>query len=412
MPGKKITNIILALLIYLPSCAYFSLNIYIILMLFSVYLNYQYLLEFGKGLIKFQISDRNFGLLLLFSFFSLLLRLFDIPNWESFRDVYSFGYLFPLTYLVAKTIKGREVILDYLIWFVLVEAVVAFIEYLFGVSTFFTGLFGYRTFESYDLLYYTRTFGLSSNSSILALKFILGIILIAVRNYKGYKKIIFETVLILVSLISFGRIALICIVFYYLLKLIDEWLISKTRAKLNLIPPLVLILIFSVNPSWTTKQFTRNNTPVVEGRVALQTGGSSSPGNKSPEEIINITEEIGIDHLEMSGRNEIWNAFFNFWLDNVHFGNKGKKYLIGNYHAHNSFLEILSSYGIYLLVYLLLIFIMNLRWNNYVFIGSILFVAMGQYIILWGISIFDIIFYYILFFYSLKNEDRQSHSKH
>lgn len=402
--NQKLSNIILALLIYLPTCAFVPLNLYLLLIVIVILINKNFIIQFFLDLKNFKILDKNFLWFSLFAVFALILRLLDYSNWESIKEFYSFAYLFPFTYLIAKTISNKERILDYFVYFIALECIFAFIEYAIGSSTIFPSLKLYREFENYDLLYYTRVFGLNPNSSGLAIKLIFGLLILDIRNFKLNQKIIFSSLFIATSVIAFGRIALIVIVFYHLLKLFDVLFVSKRFNYKEFIPFFVFILSISINPTWTKKQFTRNNATVNTGRV----NNVDEMGNHielTPEELFILTDKLGIGKIDMSGRNEIWNSFFKYWYKHPHFGNMGNKFYIGKYHAHNSFLELLTSFGIYLFIGMMMMIILNLNKSNYVYIFTIALLAFGQYLIFWGISLFDILFYYMLFFIK-KNESK------
>jgi len=400
--NQKYLNIILALLIYLPTCAFVPLYLYLVLIAVCIYLNLGFLQRFASNLFKGKIIDKNFAFLLLFAFITFIYRIVDLENWESIKDIYSFGYLFPFTYIIARSIKGREVILKYILYFILIEVAVSVIQYAFGVNTFYTSLRRYRVFESYDMLYFTRTFGLGANSSLLSFKYIFGLILLGVIKLPQRTSIVFELVLLIGSIITFGRIALIVVFFFLLLRLIDSIFIKKNFNLVNQIPFILIVLFFAVNPTWTYNQFTRNDTVVSLGRIDID---ELEENDIQDGETIAFTHEFGLNKIDMSGRNEIWNTFSTYISENPQFGNKGKKVMFGRYHAHNSFLELLASYGIYMFLFMLFIIFRNMSINNYVLIFTLGLLSFGQYLVFWGVSIFDILFYYLIFFYK-KDENK------
>jgi len=395
--NSKLLNLILALLIYLPTCIYIPLNLYFLLFAITLFINREFLKDFFVSLFKEKkIIDKNFALILLFTLFALILRLTDLPNWESIKDFYSFAYLFPLTYIIARTLKGRNDIFKYFIYFILIELTVSIIEYALGVNTLFHEYKRFRTFDSYDLLYFTRTYGLSPNSSGLSFKYIYGLILLDIVGFSKRKTIIIELLFLIGSVFTFGRIALVVVFFYLILRLLDI-LITKKRFELTKQIPFILIFIFfAANPTWTTKQFTRNGTIVNQSKFDEE---ELEENDLTKEEMIKLTKKFGLDKLDMSGRNEIWNTFLTYSSENIQFGNKGKKLLFGRYHAHNSYIEFLASFGIYLFIFFAFIFLRNISSNNYVYLLTLGLLAMGQYLIFWGVSFFDIIFYYLIFFY-------------
>lgn len=394
--NQKYLNIILALLIYLPTCAFVPLYLYLVLIVISIYLNIGFLQKFGANLLQGKIIDKNFTFLLVFALVAFIYRIIDYENWESIKDIYSFGYLFPFTYIIARLIKGREDILKYILYFIIIEVIISLIEYAFGVNTFYTSLKRYRIFESYDMLYFTRTFGLGSNSSLLSFKYIFGLILLSVIKFPKKTAIIYELTLLIGSIITFGRIALIVVFFFLILRLLDSIFIKKNVNLLSQIPFILIALFFTVNPSWTYNQFTRNDTVVSLGRIDID---ELAENDIQDGETVTFTNGLGLGKVDMSGRNEIWNVFMTYIFEHPHLGNKGRKIMFGRYHAHNSFLELLASYGIYMFLFMLFIIFRNLSIHNYVFILTLGLLSIGQYLVFWGLSIFDILFYYLIFFY-------------
>ena len=409
--NKKFLNLILALLMYLPTCIYVSLNLYFVLFALVIYLNFDFLKHYFTNLFKLKVIDKNFTFILVFSFLALLYRLIDYQSWESINDIYSFAYLFPLTYIIARTLDGRSDVFKYIIYLMLIEFAFSILEYFLGVSTIFSTHENYRVFETYDLMYFTRVYGLSSNSSLLSFKYIFGLIFLNLIDIPKWRKVIFEFLLLVGSVLTFGRIALIVVFFYLFLRLIDELIRSKRLDKLKQLPFLLILLFFTVSPQWTLRQFTRNNIQVTHDRIDdnqnnnLRTENNTLNTDKKSLSTPDLTKMIGVDKIDMSGRNEIWNNFLNFTGKNIHFGNFGKKLMIGKYHAHNSFIELIASYGIYMFLFMMFIIFRKVTFTNYVFIFSLGLLAMGQYLVFWGVSLFDILFYYLIFFYK-KDENK------
>ena len=205
---ENFTPLILALLLYLPSCAYVPIWVFLILIAYSIQLNADFLFGFFKNLFQKKITDTKFLLLLALSAVALIFRLIDFNNWESYSDLYSFVYLFPFTYIVAKTVSLNRKVLDYLIYFVAFECGIGFVEYAFGVSTFYTGLKTYFVFPYDELQYFRRVCGLSPNSSSFAIKIFMTLYLLFVVDFSAKKKILFEFILITGLIATFGRMTI------------------------------------------------------------------------------------------------------------------------------------------------------------------------------------------------------------
>ena len=403
---EVLNNAVLALLIYLPTCAFIPLWLYLVLIAYCLYLNFDFLKEYITQLLKFKVIDKPFTALIGFAIVAMVLRLVDSSNWESSKDFYSYAYLFPFTYLVARTIHFRQDIFTYIIYFTIVESLFGIVEYLFGTSTFFVSLDSYFEFESYELLYDTRVFGLSANSSGLSSKYLMGLILISISSFKTSKKIILEIIILSSSVLTFGRIALVAIVFLYFLKFINSFFIKKNIKIEDFVSILLFVLFFAVNPSWTKSQFSRNGRVTINEKEKNEFNLKANELNKAGNKIryYNYTNVIGMDKLEMSGRHGIWNSYMNFIADNPIFGNMAKKHMLGSVHAHNSYLQLLSSFGIFLFFGIIILFSRYIIWDNYLYVLAIMVLSLGQYVIFWGISIYDIIFYYLIFFYKNKYE--------
>ena len=410
MPKKeRLNTFVLALLIYLPTCAFVPDYTYLLVLAYAVADNYSFIIAYFKGLFSFKFVDRNFTYLIVFSFIAFLVRLTDYADWTSVKSLYSFAYFFPFTYLVARSVSIRPKVYKIVVYFVLIESFFGVIEYLMGVNTFFTSLTYFREFESYELLYYTRVFGLSPNSSGFSIKLVVAIVLLSHVKFKTRTKLVIESILLTASVIAFGRIAIIAIVLYYLLVIFDSLIVRKVIPKMHIIPFVAFILFFAINPIWTKNQFTRNNMKVSE-----QVMGTEEEGYLTEEEAESIefelTEKLGIGKINMAGRNQIWNTFVKFGIKNIVLGNKSEKFMIGKIHAHNSYIEIFASFGLFMSILLMFIFVKSITMQNYVVILSFMILAFGQYFIFWGISFFDIIFYSILFFNksSFLNETERS----
>jgi len=210
-------------------------------------------------------------------------------------------------------------------------------------------------------------------------------------------KFVFELVILGTSILAFGRIALIAIVFYYFIKTIDALLVSKQFKKITFLPFALFVLFFAINPTWSKNQFTRNNKAVTAHFI-----GTEEEGYLTAEEMreieFDLTEKLGIGKINMSGRNQIWNTYVKFGIKNIFVGNKAEKFMLGKVHAHNSYIQVFASFGILMTAFLLFIFLRAINKQNYVVVLSIMTLAIGQYFIFWGISFYDIIFYSLLFF--------------
>jgi len=77
MPQKKvINNINLALLMYIPTCAFVPSWFYILLIGFSLYLNIDFVKNYVLNLFKLKSIDHTLSFLVIFAFIAFIFRLF------------------------------------------------------------------------------------------------------------------------------------------------------------------------------------------------------------------------------------------------------------------------------------------------------------------------------------------------
>jgi len=404
-------SIILCLLIYLPTIVYVPIGLFMVAAGISIYLCKDYLVSFFTSAIKFKIVDRNFAILILIAIIAMVLRISQFANHTSIGDMYSFVFLFPFTYILGKVVFENPKIYKFLLLCIAVESLVAIAEYFYGASTFFVGTENYRAFESYDLLYFTRVFGLSPNSSAFALKLFFAIVFLPLARFNKKQAFLLELLFVIASIFAFGRIILAALIFFYLLKLFKIIIQEKKQGLFSLktVPAILLILFFSINPSWSKQQFTRNNT--VANLESHATEDEVLPQDRIVMDELEekgriYTTKVGLDKVEMSGRNYIWNVYVAYIFESPLFGNYGKKLMFGRFHAHNSFIEFFASCGLILFLLLMILIGVNINIENWIYIFPILLLAFGQYLVFWGISFFDILFYSVLFFLKpIKNEN-------
>lgn len=277
--------------------------------------------------------------------------------------------LMPITLFIASQLTRRDI--DVLILLVGFEVLVAIAESIMGVSTFFSGLANYEVFEDSELLYFNRPLGLSVNSSILAVKCLLLILLIDFFNaYKGWFNKLIWLLLLVGIFITFPRSVFLALMvffgfkFWFWLKAdkpVVDWFYSLIGVAVVLFGLSFLIV---ENLEVIIKQLTRNTQKV-----------------------------------DLTGRDKIWMFFTDFIADNPWFGNASHKLWFGNYHAHNSFLQVLSTNGVLIgSLYIVLILVYWVK-RNFIYVATIITYGLFQYAFFWGISITDILFFYFLLNY-------------
>jgi hypothetical protein len=323
-----------------------------------------YLLIRNKKMNTFNTKKQknSFYILTSIVMISLVNFLFGLDKIKSLQEFAPYIIFYFITFFIASNLKEKD--MKILIYFVFVEVVFIFIEFALGIDTIYLHQEGARSGLSYVYLYYFRPHGLSSGSSTVAYKIFLGILLIDyLRLTKNKFYIILKWLFIAASIIVFNRTVLIALFIYYIMK--------NAKHIFRYIYIYIPILLFVLSIIYPTlySQFNR-----------------------------------GHNSIDLSYRDVIWADNFNFIKENILLGNNAHKYyvLLPEYneyeHAHNSFIETLSSNGIIIFILYLFFILYNLTKTNYIYIIPILIYSSYQYGIFWGISYMDIVFMYLLVF--------------
>jgi hypothetical protein len=248
---------------------------------------------------------------------------------------------------------------------IVVECLIVILEYFNGVPSFWVNK--QFSWEDSGLMYFTRPFGLGENSSVAAYNIFLGLLLHEILEPKkwivGY---VIQLILLCGILLTFNRTIIICCLVFFMLKNFSTIkYIAKSKWAFGII--LFLIMVFFGYHYWDIilNQFTRNS-------------GS----------------------IELTGRKMVWGRYIKFISENLFFGNGTIKYFFEfdgrTFHAHNSYLQILATSGIFVfLLYIGMIF-KGVNKSNFPFVCSLAIAGLSQYIIFWGISIPDIMLFYFI----------------
>lgn len=357
---------LLALLIFLPTLIFFP------------HVLYSFGILYIPKRIKLNLDILIITSIIILSFFNQIFNYnTSIIHNKSILSFIPYYFFILITYFISRSIN--DITIKYIILFVCFESVIALIEFFYNVQTFFpnlvttqlTNFYGYK-----DLLYYSRAFGLSNNSSELSYKIFISLLLIDTIDFKQKNLIkILYIILFFGIIVTFNRSVILSLIVFYFLKAVS-YILIVVKVNLRKLPYVYLLYLFLMLISlflflyyfdYIKYQFLR-----------------------------------GIDlKLDSYKRNEIYNYFYNFILSHPFFGNGSFKlyYLFQNklYHGHNSFLQIIATNGIFIsLLYFILLF-RNINKHNIKFIIPILVLSFFQYAIFWGISILDIFCFYYLF---------------
>lgn len=277
------------------------------------------------------------------------------------------------SYLIAITLKPKD--LKILIGLVVIECFFGYIEFVLGIKTFFTGIESYAIVEGdTQLLYFRSVYGLSNNSSAFADKLFLAYLLIYWLNLKGMKTLVLKLFLLGGILISFNRTSMLAIVIFHILQYAALYYRSFTQLlSLKLNKRLFYASLAGVLLLLGGLYFAAVNFDIIVEQLTRRTNS-----------------------VELSGREIIWGKFIAFIRERPLLGNGSFKYTV-DYggiiaHAHNSFLQILATHGLFIFLIHILMIALNLRRTNFIYVMSILAFSITQYGIFWGISLIDIIF--------------------
>ena len=289
-----------------------------------------------------------------------------------------FTLLFIPTLIIAQFLRESDIrILLYCIAF---ECFISCVEFGLGVNTIFFWSPKFTQFQQNDLLYFSRPFGLSANSSVLAFKAFIGLLLLYTYSFKANTRKTLTIVLLATVIITFARTVSIALI--------------------------VLFAILSVEYFFSKEKRSRTHW-FVFGLLLFMVSIASIGGIVYYYDVIVAQFTRNTGTLEMSGREAIWPFFSNFVSEHFWIGNGSVKVWFDKYHAHNSFLQLLANHGIAIASAYFILIIWNLKRRNAKAIIPILIYSIAQYGIFWGVSLMDIVFFHFLLSYSPTEESNR-----
>lgn len=350
-------SVVLASLGFLSTTAIGGAPLFMIVALSSIYLGWRHINKFG---FYFAFACIVWAALGLF-FWSI-----NGYYYGSYADTGSSGLVFPLAIVIGffSIFVVNFKYLNTFLFLVAFEVFIGYIEYVIGVRSIIGVEFkGEAEFGQLDYLYSNRVFGLGLNSSAFAAKLLFGLVIICyfksnarIQRYHYYLLAIF----ISGFFVNFSRTSLVScaialIVFLYL---------HGSRRFFILFIPIVFVTIGAFDYFWN--EFTR--------------GGG------------------GIDY---SGRDDIFPVFSHFITEHPWLGNFGFKYYFGGidgvYHAHNSYLQVAATSGLPFLIALLFFIFYFPKFQLIIICLPLLIYSIFQYGLFWGASLYDQIFWFLLF---------------
>lgn len=359
----------LGLLSYLPTTAYLPQFTFLLAFLYVLIRDRERLLEQFENFVKQPNHPINYNLIIILTII-ILSAVNRLIHWDSVAnasDIFPYFILLIPTYFIATGLNQKDV--KVLSLLVTLEAIVVIIEYYLGVSTFDSSLSGFKEFGMDEAAYSSRPLGISASSSHIASKLFVAWLLLDFFKIRSVWSQLSRVFMLIAIVFTFNRSVMLSMGVYLVLSNLNSFLMMKYELEKAILGMLkagiglvgvVTVLVFK--------------------------GG----------EIINqLTRNTG--KVELTGREYIWMDFWKFIQEHLIFGNGSIKLWLDGYHAHNSYIEVIATNGVFIaLVYFLLV-ARNIKRSNWFMVVPILVFGLTQYAFFWGVSLFDIAFWIILF---------------
>ena len=349
-------SLALALCGYLSTTAIGNASLFLVVCVFSIVFKFR---KIPKELTPFGIVFLVWGLL------GYLLLAANGRYYGAYDLTGSVGLAFPFMFVlgVMSTFAVDKRYREAILWFVAIEVLIGFLEYFLGVRSLIGAEFhGETEFGEDDYLYGNRVFGLSLNSSPFSAKVLIGIVLLCLEKLRHEIKSYhyFLMFWFLSSFyVNFSRTALIASV-------LALGVFCFLHGKKGLF---VFCLAAFFSAAWFAESFLEQ----------FNRGGQT---------------------VDYSYRDLIFPAFVNFIYDNPVFGNYGYKYYVsfgsGVYHAHNSYLEVAATSGLFFLILIFVFMFAVARVTALLLVTPILVYSGFQYGVFWGASLYDQLFWCVI----------------
>jgi hypothetical protein len=334
-------------------------------------------------------------------------------------DYYASFYLLPGLFLCSKLLKN-PLFYKTLILITAVEVLLGVVQYFMGIRTFFSGL-GSQYITNYSLLYDSRVYGLSSNSSMLAYKAFLALLLIDVAPIrKSFLEWLLRVVLVIGILLSFSRSVVLVMIVYFFIQVIyllikyrkEAWGVSVFQSA-ALCLGLTLIFLSPLKMQLTRNEMQAEKTSGLELKeedhpknCAESHALPMSKGETDPEKM-KLGDKLLVNNgMQTSGRKQIWLNYINFIEDHFWVGNGSDKLMLLSWHpvlqkyklvhAHNSFIQLLATNGIVLFMMYMVLFVSLFRKTNLIPLIAIVLYSVANYGVFWGFSYMDLVFFIFL----------------
>lgn len=409
------------------STLFFSNEYYYLLLPFAIILfNLKRLYNFRVNFSKNKTVRNYIVLIIIYVSASYTNKLINGHPIISLKDYYASFLLFPLLLFTASLLEFKKVFKYFMYWVVL-ECLIAFTEYSFGVRSFFIENVASIN-KSSDFLYDHRVNGLSISSSVFALKLLVAVISIEFIRLNNWFKNLLKTILFIGILFSFNRALIISLILFWFI-LFAYHLFKKFELKnfiskgTNLILFAGVFIVFAnhnilvemkkKNPEKKQLElkFKNETTELSFADISEAPRTLHYPQMKVGNEldttaVLNKLFYSSTKGINTSGRTLIWMNYIQFIGEHKWFGFGSDKLLfkaidqdekkLKLIHAHNSFLQLLASNGI--IISFLFLGILFFIWTkkNLLLLIPILLYSCFQYGIFWGFSLLDVFFFSIL----------------
>ena len=409
------------------STLFFSNEYYYLLLPFAIILfNLKRLYNFRVNFSKNKTVRNYIVLIIIYVSASYTNKLINGHPIISLKDYYASFLLFPLLLFTASLLEFKKVFKYFMYWVVL-ECLIAFTEYSFGVRSFFIENVASIN-KSSDFLYDHRVNGLSISSSVFALKLLVAVISIEFIRLNNWFKNLLKTILFIGIIFSFNRALIISLLLFWFI-LFAYHLFKKFELKnfiskgTNLILFAGVFIVFANHNILVEMKKKNPEKKQLELKFKNETTALSFADiSEAPRTLYYPQMKVGNEldttavlnklfysstkGINTSGRTLIWMNYIQFIGEHKWFGFGSDKLLfkaidqdekkLKLIHAHNSFLQLLASNGI--IISFLFLGILFFIWTkkNLLLLIPILLYSCFQYGIFWGFSLLDVFFFSIL----------------
>ena len=362
--------------------------------------------------------------------FVLLAGVNKIVNGDIFclKDYYAPFLLLPVLLFCSRyfyTVRTFKVFIA----FVIIQTVLGLIQYISNDRSLILPLSDDTLITSKSLLYDSRVFGLTVNSSIYSLHILIAFLFLPSALYKRLHYWIIFFVLLLGMLLSFGRAVVLMVVFFFAATLLQ--LIWKHRKELKrmfrfsrfqdtAISAFIVILLFltpwmrdNMSRGGASEHIEYNNEPYSWDTIPLSCAEQHAFPLKESTELdtttvlsknfLRLTEKINT-----SGRKLIWLNYVNHLSQYPWTGNGSNKLMfrivhpktkkVVLVHAHNSYFMIFGTHGFILGTLFIGLLVVWWKRKNFILLLTLCCYSFLQYGIFWGLSLIDIVFMSALLF--------------